>query len=134
MICLWGNIIPLTSPHHEILHFVYLYTCNNIKFYLQTLKLSTSSSKSTTVGIIVNLMSLDVQRVQDTFSWLYIIWEMPIVVVLSMYFLWQTIGIASLAGLLVLLILIPTNGLIFPNKIREFQVTIFIIICYLFCQ
>ena len=42
----------------------------------------------------------------------------------AMYFLWQTIGVSCLAGLAVLIILVPVNGLFLANRVRKLQVLI----------
>ena len=105
---------------------MYRRQCNNFLkstvFTFQALKLSGSAKKTTTVGEIVNLMSVDAQKVQDAFSFGNLVFEVPIEVVFCMYFLWQIVGAASLAGLIVIIILLPINAIYLANQVRKLQV------------
>lgn len=49
------------------------------------------------------------------------IWSAPLQIVLALYFLWDILGPAVLAGLAVLLILIPINVLI-TNRVKTLQI------------
>ena len=89
----------------------------------QTLRLSNSAKRSSTVGEIVNLMSVDAQRFMDLTTYLHMIWSGPFQISLALYFLWQTLGPSALAGIAVMILLIPINGLI-AHKIRQYQVCI----------
>ncbi len=89
---------------------------------LQALTLSNSAKKRTTVGQILSLMSVDAQKIQDFFQYTTLIWSLPVMIILAMYFLWQTIGPSCLAGLAVLLILIPLNAMFFARKAMHLQV------------
>ncbi len=95
---------------------------DNSIFTMQAMRLSSAARKATTVGEIVNLMSLDAQRLQDAFTYANLLWEVPVLVIWCMYFLWNTIGPASLAGLVVLLFLLPINGMFLANQVRKLQV------------
>ena len=86
------------------------------------MKLSSDAKRQTTVGQIVNLMSVDAQKIQDAFQFWHLIWSVPLLVGFSMYFLWQTIGVSCLSGLAVLIILVPVNGLFLANRVRNLQV------------
>jgi hypothetical protein len=76
------------------------------------LQLSNFSRSSSTAGEILNLMSTDVQRIiQLTYS-LNQVWSTPVEVCAAMYFLYVTMGASTLAGVAVLLMLIPLNIII----------------------
>ncbi|KAK2171192.1 hypothetical protein NP493_1094g02037 [Ridgeia piscesae] len=90
--------------------------------YRKALRLSTSARRETSVGEIVNLMSVDAQKLQDAPPFLHLIWSAPLIVGLCMYFLWQQLGPSAMAGLLFVLFMIPFNG-VFAEKIRKLQVT-----------
>lgn len=74
-----------------------------------------------TVGEIVNLMSVDAQRFMDLTTYLHTIWSAPLQIALAMYFLWQELGPSVLAGLGVLILLVPFNAYI-SMKARNYQV------------
>lgn len=49
------------------------------------------------------------------------IWSAPIQIALALYFLWGILGPSVLAGLAVMIILIPVNGLI-ANRVKTLQI------------
>ncbi|KAM4692498.1 LOW QUALITY PROTEIN: ATP-binding cassette sub-family C member 3 [Rhinophrynus dorsalis] len=80
----------------------------------------TISKRSSTVEV-VNLMSVDAQRFQDLTTFLNMLWSAPLQIFLALYFLWQTLGPSVLAGVAVMVLLIPINAFI-AMKTRAFQV------------
>ena len=62
-----------------------------------------------TVGEIVNLMSVDAQRFMDLLPYLHNIWSAPLQIVLSLIFLYITLGPSIFAGFAVMLLMIPLN-------------------------
>lgn len=54
--------------------------------------ISSSARSSSTVGEMVNLMSVDAQRFMDLITYINMIWSAPLQVVLALYFLWQVCG------------------------------------------
>ena len=48
---------------------------------MQALQLSAGAKRDTTVGEMVNLLSVDGQKVQDGFSWIQAIIDIPVTVV-----------------------------------------------------
>ncbi|EDV20618.1 uncharacterized protein TRIADDRAFT_60846 [Trichoplax adhaerens] len=89
--------------------------------YRKALVLSNSARKKSTVGEIVNLMSVDAQRFMDLMTFLHIIWSAPFQIAVSMYFLWDILGPSVMAGLAVLILMIPINAYV-STKARVFQV------------
>lgn len=83
---LWGMII-----------FYFKY--NNLTLYLfKSLTMNNEARKTSTVGEIVNLMSVDCQRMQDLSGYLWMIWSAPVQITLAMYLLWIQLGPSVLAG------------------------------------
>lgn len=78
--------------------------------YQKSLRLSPSARSKHSVGEIVNLMSNDSQRITDMTQYLHLIWSAPFQVILCLYLLWQVIGAATLAGVAVLILLVPINA------------------------
>ncbi|XP_048248325.1 multidrug resistance-associated protein 1-like isoform X3 [Haliotis rufescens] len=89
--------------------------------YRKTLKLSNSARKTSTVGEITNLMSVDAQRFMDLTTYFHMIWSAPFQISVSLYFLWQTLGPSIMAGVGVMVLLIPVNAVI-ANKTKNLQV------------
>ncbi|XP_074036470.1 multidrug resistance-associated protein 1-like [Leptinotarsa decemlineata] len=89
--------------------------------YRKALRVSNSARKETTVGEIVNLMAVDAQKFIEVGSNLNMIWSAPLQICLSLYFLWKELGPSVLAGLAVMIIMIPVNGFI-ANKVKNLHV------------
>ncbi|XP_062976293.1 ATP-binding cassette sub-family C member 3 [Elgaria multicarinata webbii] len=89
--------------------------------YRKSLVITNSAKRSSTVGEIVNLMSVDAQRFMDLTTFLNMLWSAPIQICLALYFLWQALGPSVLAGVAVMVLLIPFNAVI-AMKTRAFQV------------
>ncbi|XP_053695519.1 multidrug resistance-associated protein 1 isoform X1 [Sabethes cyaneus] len=89
--------------------------------YRKALIISNSARKTTTVGEIVNLMAVDAQRFMDLTTYINMLWSAPLQITLALFFLWEILGPSVLAGLAVMIILIPVNGVI-ANKIKTLQI------------
>ncbi|KAK7866925.1 hypothetical protein R5R35_001662 [Gryllus longicercus] len=89
--------------------------------YRKALRLSSAARKDSTVGEIVNLMSVDAQRFMDLTAYLSMLWSAPLQIALALYFLWDTLGPSVLAGLAVMIILIPVNGVV-ANRVKVLQI------------
>ncbi|KAF9970265.1 hypothetical protein BGZ73_007064 [Actinomortierella ambigua] len=105
----------LLTVFHGTMHHHYYFPAMRVGFwtrisfislmYRKCLALSTSSTIST--GTIVNLISNDVQPIENAAPFCLFAIIGPIETIVVMYFLWQEIGVASLAGLLTFALLVP---------------------------
>ncbi|XP_055643285.1 multidrug resistance-associated protein 1 isoform X8 [Toxorhynchites rutilus septentrionalis] len=89
--------------------------------YRKALIISNSARKTSTVGEIVNLMAVDAQRFMDLTTYINMLWSAPLQIGLALFFLWEILGPSVLAGLAVMIILIPVNGVI-ANQIKTLQI------------
>ncbi|KAJ8283939.1 hypothetical protein COCON_G00027890 [Conger conger] len=89
--------------------------------YRKSLVITNAAKRTSTVGEIVNLMSVDAQRFMDLTTFLNMLWSAPLQIILALYFLWQNLGPSVLAGVAVMILLIPLNAAI-AVKTRAFQV------------
>ncbi|MEQ2213426.1 Multidrug resistance-associated protein 1 [Xenoophorus captivus] len=89
--------------------------------YRKALVITNAAKRSSTVGEIVNLMSVDAQRFMDLTTFLNLLWSAPLQIMLALFFLWQNLGPSVLAGLAVMVMLIPLNAFI-AMKTRAYQV------------
>ncbi|XP_061182252.1 multidrug resistance-associated protein 1-like isoform X3 [Saccostrea echinata] len=89
--------------------------------YRKMLRLSNASKRSSTVGEIVNLMSVDAQRFMDLMTYIHTIWSGPFQIIVALYFLYMELGPSIFAGFGVMIVLIPINALI-AKKTRDLQV------------
>ncbi|XP_059352167.1 multidrug resistance-associated protein 1-like isoform X3 [Daphnia carinata] len=89
--------------------------------YRKAIKISNSARKESTVGEIVNLMSVDAQRFMDLTTYLNMLWSAPLQIGLAIYFLYQILGPSVFAGLGVMILLIPVNGVL-ANATKKLQI------------
>nr|XP_033799380.1 canalicular multispecific organic anion transporter 1 [Geotrypetes seraphini] len=80
--------------------------------YKKAMITSTITRKESTVGETVNLMSADAQRFMDVANFIHLLWSSPLQIVLSIVFLWSELGPSLLAGVAVIVLLIPINAVL----------------------
>ncbi|XP_032125531.1 multidrug resistance-associated protein 1 isoform X4 [Sapajus apella] len=89
--------------------------------YRKALVISNSARKSSTVGEIVNLMSVDAQRFMDLATYINMVWSAPLQVILALYLLWLNLGPSVLAGVAVMVLMVPFNA-VMAMKTKTYQV------------
>ena len=87
----------------------------------QALRMTSKARQNRTVGEIVNLMSVDAQRLMDLMTYLYAVYSAPLQIVIALVLLYRFLGPSIFAGFAVMIILIPVNFLI-AGKGRKYQV------------
>uniref|UniRef100_A0A672VCH9 ABC-type glutathione-S-conjugate transporter n=1 Tax=Strigops habroptila TaxID=2489341 RepID=A0A672VCH9_STRHB len=90
--------------------------------YRKILVMSNASRKAATVGEIVNLVSVDVQKLMDLIIYFNGTWLAPIRIIVCFVFLWQLLGPSALTSIVVFLFLLPLNFVI-TKKRSQFQET-----------
>ncbi|KFV46443.1 Multidrug resistance-associated protein 1, partial [Tyto alba] len=90
--------------------------------YRKILVMSNASRKAATVGEIVNLVSVDVQKLMDLIVYFNGTWLAPIRIIICFVFLWQLLGPSALTSIVVFLFLLPLNFMI-TKKRSQFQET-----------
>ncbi|NXL89917.1 MRP1 protein, partial [Alectura lathami] len=80
--------------------------------YKKALTLANSSRQSYTTGEMVNLMSADAQQLMELSVNINLLWSAPFQIIMAVVFLWKELGPSVLAGVAVLLLVIPINALI----------------------
>ncbi|XP_040491213.1 multidrug resistance-associated protein 1 isoform X8 [Ursus maritimus] len=89
--------------------------------YRKALVITNSARKSSTIGEIVNLMSVDAQRFMDLATYINMIWSAPLQVILALYLLWLNLGPSVLAGVAVMILMVPLNA-VMAMKTKTYQV------------
>lgn len=91
--------------------------------YNKSLVLSNETKQTSNTGDIVNLMSVDVQRLQDLVQNLQIIWSGPFQIVLCLYSLHGLLGNSMWAGVFIMVVMIPLNAVIarYQKKLQKTQ-------------
>lgn len=80
--------------------------------YAKSMKLSNEGRASKSTGDIVNYMAVDTQRLQDLTQYGQMLWSAPFQIALCMASLYQLVGWSLLAGVGVMILMIPINGVI----------------------
>lgn len=112
--------LPSWIPSHFPVSLA-LSMCLNSNLYFQALTLSNRARKQYTIGETVNLMSVDAQKLMDVTSFIHLLWSNVLQIILAIYFLWAELGPSVLAGVGVMVILIPINGVL-ATRNRAIQV------------
>ncbi|ETS76383.1 hypothetical protein PFICI_11770 [Pestalotiopsis fici W106-1] len=91
--------------------------------YKKALKLSPEGRATKTTGDIVNYMAVDAQRLQDLTQFAQQVWSAPFQIIICMVSLYQLVGWSMLAGIGVMIIMIPINGFIarFMKRLQKTQ-------------
>ncbi|XP_027504551.1 multidrug resistance-associated protein 1-like isoform X3 [Corapipo altera] len=76
---------------------------------LMALTLANSSRQNYTTGQIVNLMSADTQQLLEMAVTMNQLWSAPFQIIVAVVFLWKELGPSVLAGVALLLLVIPLN-------------------------
>ncbi|KAL9583744.1 MAG: hypothetical protein Q9212_002531 [Teloschistes hypoglaucus] len=90
--------------------------------YAKSMKLSNEGRASKSTGDIVIYMSVDTQRLVDLTQYGQMLWSAPFQIVLCMVSLYQLVGLSMLAGVGVMILMIPINGLI-ARLMKRLQTT-----------
>ncbi|KAK4175628.1 P-loop containing nucleoside triphosphate hydrolase protein [Triangularia setosa] len=80
--------------------------------YRKSLKLSNEGRATKTTGDIVNYMAVDAQRLQDLTQFAQQLWSAPFQIVICLVSLYHLVGWSMLAGIGVMIVMIPINGVI----------------------
>lgn len=117
MISLGMFVVSFTQT--SILHQYFLHSINtgmNLKsaltsvIYKKSLVLSSEAADMSSTGDIVNLMSVDVQRLQDLAQWCHLIWSGPFQIILCLTSLYKLLGKSMWVGVVILLVMMPLNS------------------------
>ena len=68
------------------------------------------STEQVSSGAIINLMAVDSFKVSEISAYLHFMWaETPVQVVLAVYLLYSILGFSSIAGIIIMVLLLPIN-------------------------
>ena len=83
--------------------------------------MSNKSRNLSTAGELVNLMSVDGQKLLEIASNFAIIWSSPLQIIVGLYFLFDTLGVSVISGVAVMILLMPMN-IVSGKLAQKFQV------------
>ena len=119
-----NSLVVTLCFNHSIRHMtiVALQLRNSLvaAVYRKSLKLSNAARREFSSGDITNYASVDSQLILDCIPFTPHLWGDPLLVLLTMTFLYLELGVSALAGVAFLLLLVPVN--IWNNKkIDQYQ-------------
>ncbi|XP_036105448.1 multidrug resistance-associated protein 4 isoform X1 [Molossus molossus] len=119
---IYATVLTTCTLVLAILHHLYFYhvQCAGMRLrvamchmiYRKALRLSNVAMGKTTTGQIVNLLSNDVNKFDQVTVFLHFLWAGPMQAIAVTALLWMEIGISCLAGMVVLVILLPLQSCI----------------------
>ncbi|XP_035208141.1 multidrug resistance-associated protein 1-like, partial [Stegodyphus dumicola] len=91
--------------------------------YRKVLRLSSGSRRNYTVGELCNLVAVDVQKIIELIWAINLTWSLPLNMIFTIALLWRYLGIACLAGILVMVIVMPITAklAVMIHKQQKFQ-------------
>ena len=72
--------------------------------------MSSAARERYTTKEIINLMAIDTVRISDFFLYLNETWSVPFQIIFAIYLLWGQLEVASLAGLVLMALIMPLNS------------------------
>ncbi|XP_027249742.1 multidrug resistance-associated protein 4 isoform X3 [Cricetulus griseus] len=118
----YASVLSVCTLVLAILHHLYFYhvQCAGMRLrvamchmiYRKALRLSNTAMGKTTTGQIVNLLSNDVNKFDQVTIFLHFLWAGPLQAIGVTILLWVEIGISCLAGMAVLVVLLPLQSCI----------------------
>ncbi|KAH9503701.1 Multidrug resistance-associated protein 1 [Bulinus truncatus] len=88
--------------------------------FRKSLTMDNKARKESTIGEVVNLMSVDASNLETAMSYLWAIWSSPLQISVTLYLLYNMIGVSMFAGAAFLVLLIPANGVI-TSRMGKYQ-------------
>lgn len=80
--------------------------------FRKSLRLTHESRRKTTSGKITNLMTTDAESLQQVCQSLHTLWSAPFRIIIALVLLFQQLGVASLVGALLLVLLFPIQTIV----------------------
>lgn len=78
-------------------------------FSLKSLRLSCTSRRDSSIGEMTNLMATNANNFVNLTLNMHFIWSSPFQIIIGIFILWHYLGVASLAGLAVLISMVSVN-------------------------
>lgn len=123
--CIFLNILKIDIKSYHYLTVKKPHDLQNslniLPLFFQALFLSNVSRKKFSTGEIINLMSADAQQLMDLTANLNLLWSAPFQILVAVSLLWQELGPAVLAGVAVLVFVIPINALV-ATRVKKLKV------------
>ncbi|XP_053167408.1 ATP-binding cassette sub-family C member 2-like isoform X2 [Hemicordylus capensis] len=119
-------VVVMQTLVHQLYQRLNMLTAVKIKtavvglVYKKGLTLSSASRQKYTTGEIVNLMSADVQQLMEMTVNLNLLWSAPFQILLAVVFLWKELGPSVLAGVAMLLLVVPVNAIV-AAKVKKLK-------------
>lgn len=106
------TIVFTQFSHWMSLMGIWIKSCLVSAIYRKSLTVTAQAKKNSCSGEVVNLMSVDCQRICDMTQSINMLWDVPLKVIIALWWLWQLLGPSVLAGVGMMILLIPVNGVL----------------------
>ena len=92
------TIVFTQFGHWMSLLGIWIKSCLVSAIYRKSLTVTAAAKKNSSSGEVVNLMSVDCQRICDMTQSINMLWDVPVKVIVALCWLWQLLGPSVLAG------------------------------------
>ncbi|OWZ13232.1 ABC transporter [Phytophthora megakarya] len=101
----------LHQHHHLVIReAIRVRTAVTMLVYEKSLKLSSQTKSTLGSGRILNMATIDSNRILELFYMIHYSWAAPVQLIIGMVLLVHYLGIASFAGVIIMIILLPTSA------------------------
>jgi hypothetical protein len=117
--CMYAGGLFLSSIISSFLNIHFSYALNKLclkikcaligLIYTKTVQIQLNELNNYSIGQIVNFMSIDSDTIVNVFPSIHSFWSLPFQILITLYLLYQQIGLSFLVGLGFVIILIPIN-------------------------
>lgn len=131
LIC--ATIIVVTALVNTFLAHWYSFTLQHLGMkiriaccsliYRKSLRLSRSAIENTSIGQITNLLSNDVNRFDKCAVHAHSLWFVPIEIGIIIFGLYKFLGIPSIFGISIILLLVPIQSELFLFKFVQIRIS-----------
>ena len=90
--------------------------------FMEALKMSNTSRRTKSTGEIINLMSVDCDKIEQLPVLSHYLWNAPLMTLVTAVVLWQYLGPYALTGLLAMIAMLVVNFVVLVKLVATFQV------------
>ncbi|CAG2109381.1 unnamed protein product, partial [Medioppia subpectinata] len=113
-----ASVLSGQYTHRQNVLLMKIKTCVTSALYEKSLRLSSAGHKDFSTGDIVNLISAHTANVMNFFNLMNNLWLSPAIVIIATWLLWAQLGAATLAGVLILVLLVPINSYVLAREYK----------------
>ncbi|CAG2108160.1 unnamed protein product, partial [Medioppia subpectinata] len=111
-----GSVLSVKYKYIENVMIMKIKACVTSAIYDKSLRLSSAGRNSHTIGDLVSLVGIDMYYLASFIMYFNNLWLSPTTVIIATWLLWAQLGAATLAGVAVMILLVPINSVVMTRE------------------